>query len=138
MSLDITLWDGGYGPSIDGWRAIRDQVFSELGVSFQPDVVRLADGGVFNFSDRSRTAGARVGCSVNVSSLDISRELCHLLFELAERARLFVLIVDAPEFLRPPSLLGSDPERGSVPISDLDSSEALFRYFVPQQQQESV
>jgi hypothetical protein len=136
MALDITLWDGGYGPSIDGWRRVCDEVFLELGVSFQPDVVRFPDGGTFNFSDRSRTAG--VGCAVSVSSSAINRQLCHLLFELAERARLFVLVVDVPEFLRPPCLRGSDLERGSVPISDLDSSEALFRYFVPQQQRESV
>jgi hypothetical protein len=74
----------------------------------------------------------RVGCTVHLSLVDIDRSLCRLLFELAERARLFVLVVDAPEFLRPPSLKGCDFDRGSVPISDIDNAEALFRYFQPQ------
>ena len=138
MSQDIALWDGGHGPSVEGWRTIRDQVFSDLGVSFQPDVVRFADGAIFNFMDRSRSADALAGCSVSVSSSDIDLSLCRLLFELAERARLFVLVVDAPEFLRTPSLRGADLDRGSVPISDLDTPEALFRYLVPQRQEESL
>lgn len=138
MSLDLTLWDGGYGPTIQDWRAIRDQVFSELAIDFKPDVIRFADGNTYNFSDRShRPVDARAGCNVNVSSLRVGRPLCHLLFELAERARLFVLIADQPEFLRPPALRGLDLDRGSVPIADLESAEALFCYFVPKQQVKS-
>src|SRR5947207_1657461 len=106
-----------------------------MGVSFQPDVIRFADGRAFNFGDSSQRADARAGCSAHVSGLRIDRPLCRLLLELAQRARLFLLIADAPEFLRPPSLRGCDLARGSVPISDVDSSEALFRYFKPQQQE---
>src|SRR5690242_15582142 len=100
MSLDITLWDGGHGASIETWRTIRDQVFSEMGVSFQPDVIQFSDGRAFNFSDSSQSVKARTGCSTHVCGLRIDRALCRLLFELAERARLFILVVDAPEFLR--------------------------------------
>ena len=133
MALDITLWDGGQGVPAEAWRTICDQVLAELGASFRPDIVRFGDGSAFNFSDTTRQAkDPRAGCSVQVSGLRINRQLCRLLFELAERARLFILIVDAPQFLRPPSLHGADLDRGGTLISDIDSAEALFRYLQPQ------
>jgi hypothetical protein len=129
---DITLWDGGYGPSLEGWRSIRDQILSAQGVSLKPGIIEFADRNIFNFSDASRCSGTpRAGCSVHVSLSRIDRALCRLLFDLAERARLFILIVDEPVFLRPPSLHGADLDRGSVAISDLDSAEALLPYLVP-------
>lgn len=132
MAVSIMLVDGGFGPSLEDWPAIRDQVLADLGARFQPDVVRFADSEVNNFSDTSRRAkDPRVGCHVSVSLPNIDHLLCRLLFELAERARLFIVIADQPEFLRPPSLRGADLERGGLPIGDIDSSEALFLYFQP-------
>ncbi len=127
MSLDITLWDGGHGPAMERWRAIRDQVLSEQGA--RPERGQLQFGDV---RDALEFDDARVGCRIHLSFADIDRPLCRLLFELAERAQLFILIVDAPHFLRPPSLRGTAFDNGSVPIGDIDGAEALFRYLQPQ------
>jgi hypothetical protein len=127
MSLDITLLDGGFGPSIEGWGALRDQVFSNQGALLQQGRMRFGD-----VRDALEFDGARVGCRIHLSFADIDRLLCQLLFELAERARLFILVVDAPGILRPPSLHGAEFDRGTVPILDMDSAEALFQYFQPQ------
>jgi hypothetical protein len=133
MTVSITLWDAGYGPSIDDWRVTCERVFSEQGARFGARPPRKGTGGrnrlwFGDARDALEFDDARVGCHIWLTSVDIDRPLCRLLFELAERARLFVLFGDAPQFLRPPSLRGLDLDRGSVPIMDMDGSEALFQF----------
>jgi hypothetical protein len=131
VSVSIILCGGGYARSLEDWPAIRDQVFADLGASLVEGSVRLSDGNWFNFSDASlATENPGAGCQVGTSALRINRPLCRLLFELAERTRLFILFADAPSFLRPPALHGAHLDLGGldIPIIDIDSGEALFLY----------
>jgi hypothetical protein len=131
VSLGFTLGDGGYERSLEDWPALRDQVFADLGASYTPHTIRLSDGSVVNFSDNPQTAEKRrVSCHVGVPAGQMSRAVGRLLFELAERARLFILFVDEPSILRPPSLHGADLDLDGrdIPIIDIDSGEALFLY----------
>jgi hypothetical protein len=132
VSLSFILGDGGYERSLEDWPALRDQVFADLGATFTPHIIRLSDGNVVNFSDDSPTANnRRVGCHVGVPAGRLSRSACQLLFELAERARLFILFADEPTILRPPSLHGADLDLDGrdIPIVDIDSGDALFLEF---------
>src|SRR5262245_42751007 len=79
MSVSIMLVDQGHGPPPGEWAAIRDRVLADLGATFEPDVVRFADGEAFNFSDSWGAKDPSVVCHVSVSPLRINRPLCRLL-----------------------------------------------------------
>jgi hypothetical protein len=134
MSTDITLWDGGHAPQLSVWKDICDAVFEELGVAFEPNLITFRNGSAFNFVNEALdTKNPKTGAHVWVSFRRIDRDLCGLLFALAERARLFILVVDGPELLRPPSLKGERFESCGVKFGDVSSASALYEYFHPAQ-----
>ncbi len=139
MTICISLFDRGCGPSIEDWRALRDQVLADQGARFELGPPRKGTGGwnrrwFGDVRDALQFDDNRVGCHIWLTVADIDRPLCRLLFELAERARLFVTFDFAPEVLRPPSVRSSELDWGPVRIFDIDSAEALFQHFQPQQE----
>lgn len=136
MTFCIGLRDRGCGPSIEDWRALRDQVFSDQGARFEFGPPRKGTGGwnrrwFGDVRDALEFDDNRVGCHIFLTFADIDRPLCRLLFDLAERARLFVTVDVADEILRPPSLRSAELDWGTMEILDVDSAEALFQYFQP-------
>ena len=134
MTICITLFDRGYGPSIEDWRALRDQVLADQGARFELGPPRKGTGGwnrrwFGDVRDALEFDDNRVGCHIWLTVADSDRPLCRLLFELAERARPFVTVSVAAEVLRPPSVRSSELDWGPMRIFDIDSAGSVVSVF---------
>jgi hypothetical protein len=135
VGTSLYLWDAGWGPSASEWPGFWQSTLTRMRVEFEPL------GAPPNAANIAFSRDLVLGMDFSVDRANaclaapwdcITREVCTVLFGLANEARLFILVFDAPEFLRPPSLSGLDFDRGSTRLSDVEDAKSFYHYLFPE------